>query len=129
MKIVINRCYGGFGLSEKAVMRYAELSGMTLYPVKTEFGDTEYYKVPKEEFDQIKSENPKAYTVLNLLMFFESSIKRNDPLLVQVVEEIGIEADGYLAELKVVEIPDDILWKIKDYDGMETVVEQHRSWS
>ena len=25
MKIVINACYGRFGLSEKAVMRYAEL--------------------------------------------------------------------------------------------------------
>ena len=129
MKIIINRCYGGFGLSEKAVMRYAELAGMTLYPEKTEFGDTEYYKVPKEEFDNIKSENPKSYKVLNSLMFFETFIKRNDPLLVRVVEELGIEADGYLATLKVVEIPDDILWKINDYNGMETVVENHRSWS
>ena len=129
MKIVINRCYGGFGLSEKAVMRYAELAGMTLYPEKTEFGDIQYYKVPKKEFDKIKSENPNAYKVHNSLMFFESFIKRNDPLLIQVVEELGIEADGYLAELKVVKIPNDILWKIKDYDGMETIVEHHRSWS
>lgn len=128
MKIVINRCYGGFGLSEKAVMRYAELAGMTLYPEKTVFGYTQYYKVPKQEFDKIKSENPKAYKVHDSLMFFESSIDRNDPLLVQVVEELGIEADGDCAELKVVEIPD-IWWEIEEYDGMEKVVEQHRSWS
>ena len=129
MKIVINQCYGGFGLSEKAVMRYAELAGMTLYPVETKFGYTEYYKVPKEEFDKIKSENPKAYSILNSLMFFESDIDRTDPLLIRVVEELGIEADGYLAELKVVEIPDDIEWEISDYDGMEKVVENHDSWS
>lgn len=129
MKIVINQCYGGFGLSEKAVMRYAELAGMTLYPVETKFGYTEYYKVPKEEFDKIKSENPKAYSILNSLMFFESDIDRTDPLLIRVVEELGDEASAKFSELKIVKIPNDVQWEIRDYDGMETVVEQHRSWS
>ena len=32
MKVVINACYGGFGLSHKAIMRYAELKGFKLYP-------------------------------------------------------------------------------------------------
>jgi hypothetical protein len=31
MKIVINDCYGGFGLSYEGVMRYAELKGIKLY--------------------------------------------------------------------------------------------------
>lgn len=129
MKIAINTKHGGFGLSEKAVMRYAELAGMTLYPEKTKFGYTEYYKVPKEEFDKIKSENPKAYSIHNSLMFFDSRIERDDRLLVRVVEELGIEADGDCAKLKVVKIPDDFLWEIEEYDGMETIVEHHRSWS
>ena len=30
-EIVINKCYGGFGLSHKAIMRYAELKGFELY--------------------------------------------------------------------------------------------------
>ena len=131
MKIVINRCHGGYGISEKAVMRYAELSGITLYPYKNrEFGFTEYYKVPKEEFDQIKNENPEAYTIHNSLMFFESRIARNDPILIQVIEELGeLESSDCYADLKIVEIPDNIGWTIEDYDGSEKVVETHRTWS
>ncbi len=30
MKVVINDCYGGFGLSDEGVARYAEIKGITL---------------------------------------------------------------------------------------------------
>jgi len=30
--------------------------------------------------------------------------------------------------LKVVEIPDDVEWRIHDYDGAEHVYEKHRTW-
>ena len=59
----------------------------------------------------------------------ERDIERNDPILIQVVEEMGIEANGRHAELKVVEIPDDVEWLIEEYDGSEWVAEQHRTWS
>jgi hypothetical protein len=46
------------------------------------------------------------------------------------VEELGKEADGTHAELSIVEIPFDDLegWYIHDYDGRETIEENHRSW-
>ena len=85
MKIVINRCYGGFGLSEKA---------MKFFGVGSEWPD----------------------------------IARNDPKLVECVEKLGEEANGMYAELKVVEIPDNVNWEIGEYDGLEWVEEVHRRW-
>lgn len=56
-------------------------------------------------------------------------VERNDPDLVSVVEELGEKANGPDARLKVVDVPDDVKWYIRDYDGKETVVEQSRFWS
>lgn len=55
-------------------------------------------------------------------------IERNDPHLVSVVKELGSEADGSFAELKVVEVPDGVKWTIEEYDGSEWVAEVHRTW-
>lgn len=49
-KIVINACYGGFGLSDEAMVRYCELKGITVYPEKEKdaWGHTSYYlKLPE----------------------------------------------------------------------------------
>jgi len=35
---------------------------------------------------------------------------------------------GDYANLKIVEIPDDVNYYISDYDGMEAVEEAHRTW-
>jgi len=48
---------------------------------------------------------------------------------VEVVEELGIKANGFCSELKIVEIPDDVEWIIEEYDGKEWVAEDHRRWS
>jgi len=88
-KIVINKCYGGFGLSKEAVARLKELG----------LEDYSEYETP-----------------------------RDDPRLVQVVEELGREANGEFAELCIVEIPSNAGWEIEDYDGIEWVAETHRKW-
>jgi hypothetical protein len=56
-------------------------------------------------------------------------LHRDDPILIQVVEELGEKADGKCARLTIVEIPDDVEWVIEEYDGNETVAEAHRTWS
>ena len=58
--------------------------------------------------------------------FSEGDIQRNDPALIEVVEELGEKADGPYSELKIVEIPDDMKWEIDEYDGKEWVSEVHR---
>jgi len=46
------------------------------------------------------------------------------------VQELGGErAGGPAAILKVVEIPELVAWHIQDYDGLEWVAENHRTWS
>ena len=56
------------------------------------------------------------------------SVDRTDPKLVEVVEKLGFRANGECADLKIVDIPEDIEYYIDDYDGVETVHEAHRSW-
>jgi hypothetical protein len=48
--------------------------------------------------------------------------------LVRVVEELGIAANGWAANLGIVEIPEGISWYIEEYDGFEWVAESHRTW-
>jgi hypothetical protein len=56
-------------------------------------------------------------------------LSRNDPDLVAAVEELGADASSRYAELKVVDVPDEVDWYISEYDGLEEVHERHRSWS
>lgn len=139
MKVVINACYGGFGLSHKGVMRYAERKGIKLYPVEDKrFGFTTYFRVPPEErmedigvrFHYLSLEDRVEYNrKWGEQTLYDRDIPRDDQDLVAVVEELGAEANSRYAELKVVEIPDNIEWEIDEYDGMETIEEKHRSWN
>jgi len=60
--------------------------------------------------------------------FYSRDIARDDPALVQLVEEAKDVYEGRCASLKVVEIPDDVDWEIAEYDGREWVAEKHRTW-
>jgi len=55
---------------------------------------------------------------------------RANPKLIEVVEKLGEKANGCNCELKIVEIPDDVEWQIKQdtRDGNEWVAEKHRTW-
>jgi hypothetical protein len=61
--------------------------------------------------------------------FYDRDIPRDDAVLIQVVEELGDAANGFAADLKIVDIPDDVDWYIEEYDGNEWVAERHRTWS
>lgn len=72
----------------------------------------------------------RAYAGIDNENFWDGEIGRNDPILLQVIDQLGIQAcDGHYAELKVVEVPDDVEWEIGEYDGKEHVAECHRTWS
>lgn len=91
--IVINTCYGGFSLSDRAELVYRDMAGIT---------DTDWYN---------------------------RDIARDDPYLVKIVRDMGMDANGSCANLKIVEVPPDVEWQIEEYDGNEWVAEKHRTWS
>ena len=142
MKIVVNRCYGGFSLSGAAIIRFGELKGFTPYFYNLYQSDsrgdmyrnvkcarapsliTGYYTVTKEYLGE-KCDGKIVHAAEKIR---DRDIPRNDPDLVRVVEELGDAANGAFAELNVIEIPDGVNWVIAEYDGMERVEEVHRSW-
>ena len=51
----------------------------------------------------------------------EYDVSRTDPILVQVVEELGTDADGEYAELSIADVPAGTKYRIDEYDGFESV--------
>ena len=141
-KIVINDCYGGFGLSHEAIIHYLELSGQEVWPEE----DSKFSRLVGPTYWLIPPDGPRVvaqpenWHVMTLTeraahnatykqqVFSPREIVRDDPYLVQVVEELQSNADGSHSKLKVVTIPADVQWQIEEYDGAEWVAEQHRIW-
>lgn len=100
MKVVINNCYGSFGLSNKALELYSVYKyGKNL---------VEY----KRNYDSIVIDDNTVLTAYD--------IERDDPVLVKVVEELGKEAGEIsVSNLQVKEIPDGSEWEIEEYNGKE----------
>ena len=60
--------------------------------------------------------------------FHDCEIPRDDEHLIAVIELMGRAANGGYAELKIIEIPNDVNWYVEEYDGLEWVAERHRTW-
>jgi hypothetical protein len=60
---------------------------------------------------------------------YDCEISRDSQQLLSVIACLGERASGPYAKLKVVEIPDDVIWTIMEYAGREWVAETHRTWS
>lgn len=118
MKVAINRCFGGFGLSDKAYERLIELG----WTVTEDWNDKEcdiHREVKEESF------GGRYYP----LKFDQSDIEfRTNLDVIKVIEEFGAEASSSLGQVVIREIPDGIDFKIDDYDGVESIHEVHRSW-
>lgn len=93
-KVVINNCYGGYGLSLAALKKLAS------------YGDEEAKKL-------VKTKSP-------LRDLYSHPSQRSNKNLIKVVEELGKKASGTHAELIVVEV-DSKRYRICEYDGKEWV--------
>lgn len=130
-KVVYNACFGGFSLSHAAIMRYAEIKGLKLYPFVDE-RDTSGRVTLSKQRAATKADIEKAFCVhycttpeySNDTYWTGRDMERDDPALVQVVEELGKKANGQCAELRIEEVPAGTLYRIDEYDGRESVMTQ-----
>lgn len=128
-KIVINRCYGGFGLSKKAY-EWLIQHGIPIHKYSDENDGQVIFDrelTPKGE-DDLNDFYYKHNGQFARYWDVWTRENRTHDLVVGVVEALGSEANGPHADLKVVEVPDDVKWHIDEYDGIEHVAEDHRTW-
>lgn len=131
MKIILNKCYGGFDVSDKAYELYAEKKGISLYRYWDNYKNRKMhrgsglmtYYFTKDFGDSVESDKIDWKTNLYL-----DSGHRDGPILIEVVEELGTKASGSFGNLVVVEIPDGMDYVIDEYDGIETLHENVRVW-
>jgi hypothetical protein len=118
MKIAINRNFGGFSLSDQAFEALLVRKNIAFDIVNTEKAwiGNDYYLAGRPHTNETYISNYEVYS------------QRNDPDLIAVIEQLGKAANGKYANIKIVEIPDDVDWHIVEYDGREHVAEAHRTW-
>lgn len=121
MKIAINKCFGGFGISDEAFELLLTKKGIEFERVESEYHSLvgyDYY-----ELGHAKDED-KYISKFN----FTRPELRADPDLIDVIEELGEKSNTSYSEIKIIDIPDDVEWEIHEYDGSEYVAEKHRTW-
>lgn len=140
-KVVINSTHSGFGLSPEAVLELFRRGCRGIEATKVEDAFPESGEGSVSSLDE-QIVRWRAYLSsgepLDIFQTYFSSderfvlafpkIARDDRDLVAVVEEMGIRANGPLSTLEIVEIPEDVVWEIAEYDGLEHVAEAHRRW-
>jgi len=101
MKVLVNDCYGGYGISLEAELLYFTKKGISFELLEEKYGRGKYLIDGEEVY---------------------AELDRDDPILIEVVEEIGSErASGIHAELSISEIPDGCEYSIHEYDGTEYI--------
>lgn len=101
-KVVYNDCYGGYSLSREAILLGRKISGDPTWGGVCIIGDT------------YENGDPVAYDY-----GYVYELPRHDPILIQVVEELGEKASGSCAKLRIQTVSS--LYRIEEYDGHETV--------
>ena len=124
-KIVVSKCFGGFGVSTQATLLLRELKNTTAL---SEVMKGEWYTPSPRAESLGGGEFPKEINKYDFNAFC-LDIPRDDKDLISLIEKHGSEfVSGTHAQLEIVEIPNDVEWLVEEYDGLEHVAEKHRTW-
>ena len=135
-KVILNKCFGGFGVSKEAYELYAKKKGISIFRYTQEDSRNKIYIYANDDNTSlnfyftkdfgnnvyISSEDFKKYN-----LFLDEDF-REDKTLIEVVEELGEKANSMYSNLKIVEIPDNLDYVIDDYDGIETLHQKVQEW-
>ena len=138
MQIVINKCYGGFGISKDAmyqlIIRGSEAIQTSSIDEWAE-DDREYFiRELTEDIDGSYYHRPHSSTLVDLENEVVYYLDRDDPgvrtdrILLEIIKESAEACNTTHSDLKVVTIPDDVEWEIEEHAGIEWVSEVHRTW-
>lgn len=94
-KVVVNGCFGGFGVSEQGA---------------------EWLLTNGASADKVRVHREGRFNYVSV------DLERHDPLLVRMVETLGSAANGDCAKL-FVHTMEQPLYRIDEYDGSESVEE------
>ena len=102
MKVLVNECYGGYGISVEAGKLWLERKAIP-------------YEIYEDGYNLILIINGER-------QYISHYISRTDETLIEIFEEKGSEfTSGRHAELALEEIPDGCEYDIHEYDGTEYI--------
>lgn len=97
MKVIVNKSFGGAGLSEEAIDMIVDN--------------------PNFQYDLSEGTEGLLWKLKNL----DGHYYRTNQVIINVIETLGEEANGNHANLVIAEIPDNVEWEVYNYDGLETI--------
>lgn len=119
MQVVINKCYGGFGLSDKAYEMLIEKGWKA----------SKYINGNLPKGVKISINDSKEMSMLGkYYCSWYGDEDRTNKDVIDVIKKLGTEANGRHAQLAVVDIPDGTDFTIEEYDGIEWIAEKHATW-
>ena len=116
MKILINTCFGGFGIRDEWEA--------VLYTLMPQY--FERYEITEEHsWSTDKIGDVKFYCSGNKDIEF-----RSHPELIKLFEAEGAAIQGEHSKLAIREVPDEYAGRIhiEEYDGQEWIAEDHKTW-
>ena len=111
-KIILNKCYGGYGINTQAELELLRRAGFKTKVTTNKWGD-------KDIYINIDGEWKNVYDVEEAQNLFD----RTSPLLIKLIEEWGSDkVSDTFANLVVEEVDKSREFIIDEYDGTEAII-------